>query len=111
MAAIDLEHLARYTGGDGALTADILKLFDGQISEMVGQLHAVLAARDVGRWREITHTIKGAARGVGAFAMGDAAAAAEPVDLASPTAAETAIRALEQEGGAVRAFIAQYLAA
>jgi HPt (histidine-containing phosphotransfer) domain-containing protein len=110
MAAIDLEHLARYTGGDGALNADILKLFDGQVSEMVGQLHAVLAARDVGRWREITHTIKGAARGVGAFAMGDAAAAAEPADLASP-AAEAAIRALEQEGGAVRAFIAEYCAA
>jgi HPt (histidine-containing phosphotransfer) domain-containing protein len=110
MAAIDLEHLARYTGGDGALNADILKLFDGQISEMVGQLHAVLAARDAQRWREITHTIKGAARGVGAFAMGDAAAAAEPADLASP-AAEAAIRALEREGGAVRAFIADYCAA
>jgi HPt (histidine-containing phosphotransfer) domain-containing protein len=111
MAAIDLDHLARYTGGDGALNADILRLFDGQVGEMVGQLKAVLAARDTRRWREITHTIKGAARGVGAFAMGDAAAAAEPLDLSSPPAAEAAIAVLEREGDDVRAFIAAYLAA
>ncbi len=68
-SAIDLEHLARYTGGDRALNAEILRLFDGQVTEMVGQLHAILAARDLKRWKEVTHTIKGAARGVGAFAM------------------------------------------
>ena len=79
--AIDLAHLARYTGGDKALNAEILRLFDGQVSEMVGQLRGILAARDAKRWKEVTHTIKGAARGVGAFAMGEAAAAAEPVDL------------------------------
>ena len=39
---------------------------------MVAELHTVLASRDGKRWREVTHTIKGAARGVGAFAMGDA---------------------------------------
>ena len=88
---VDLSHLARYTGGDKALNAEILRLFDGQVSEMVGQLLGVLEQRDAKRWREVTHTIKGAARGVGAFAMGDAAAAAEPVNPA--TSPDRAIRA------------------
>ena len=109
---VDLEHLARYTGGDHALNAEILKLFDGQVSEMVGQLRTIAAARDAKRWREVTHTIKGAARGVGAFAMGDAAAAAEPVDLVTAQArAEEVIAVLAREGHAVQLFIAEYLAA
>jgi HPt (histidine-containing phosphotransfer) domain-containing protein len=108
---IDLEHLARYTGGERTLNAEILRLFDGQVSEMVGQLNAVLAQRDAKRWREITHTIKGAARGVGAFGMGEAAAAAEPVDPANGEKAVAAIKLLEGEAATVRAFIQTYLAA
>jgi HPt (histidine-containing phosphotransfer) domain-containing protein len=110
--AIDLDHLARYTGGDRSLNAEILKLFDGQVSEMVGQLRGILAARDAKRWKEVTHTIKGAARGVGAFAMGEAAAAAEPVDpLSDKARAEEVIDVLAREGQAVQLFIAEYLAA
>ncbi len=45
-APVDLTHLARYTGGDKSLNAEILKLFDGQVSEMVGQLLGVLEQRD-----------------------------------------------------------------
>jgi HPt (histidine-containing phosphotransfer) domain-containing protein len=109
---VDLEHLARYTGGDRSLNAEILRLFDGQVTEMVGQLRTILAARDAKRWREVTHTIKGAARGVGAFAMGDAAAAAEPVDVITAQArAEEVIAVLTREGHAVQLFIAEYLAA
>ena len=111
-APVDLSHLARYTGGDKALNSEILKLFDGQVSEMVGQLLGVLQQRDARRWREVTHIIKGAARGVGAFAMGEAAADAEPVDPAtSPERAIEVIEALRVEGEAVQAFIADYLAA
>lgn len=108
---IDLEHLARYTGGDKTLNAEILRLFDGQITDMVAQLNAVRAVCDSKRWREITHTIKGAARGVGAFAMGEVAAAAEPVDLANGEKATAAIKTLEGEADTVRAFIRTYLAA
>ena len=58
-------------------------------------------------WREVTHTIKGAARGVGAFAMGEAAADAEPVDpVTNPDRAIEVIEALRVEGEAVQAFIA-----
>jgi HPt (histidine-containing phosphotransfer) domain-containing protein len=108
---VDLSHLARYTGGDKSLNAEILRLFNGQLGEMVEQLLTVLQQRDARKWREVTHTIKGAARGVGAFAMGDAAAAAEPVDPAtSPDRAVQMIEALRVEGEAVQAFIADYLA-
>jgi HPt (histidine-containing phosphotransfer) domain-containing protein len=111
-APVDLSHLARYTGGDRTLNAEILRLFDGQVSAMVGQLLGVLEQRDARRWREVTHTIKGAARGVGAFAMGAAAADAEPVDpAANPDRAIQVIDALRIQGDAVQAFIAEYLAA
>ena len=109
--AIDLEHLARYTGGEKAVNAEILRLFDGQVGQMVGQLRSVIAARDATRWKEITHTIKGAARGVGAFAFGEAAAAAEPVDPANGERAAQAIARLSEEAMAVHDFIRQYLAA
>ncbi len=109
---VDLSHLARYTGGDKALNAEILKLFDDQVSQMVDQLLTVLEQRDGRKWREVTHTIKGAARGVGAFAMGEAAADAEPVDpTTNPERAIEVIEALRIQGDAVQAFIADYLAA
>jgi HPt (histidine-containing phosphotransfer) domain-containing protein len=109
--AIDLEHLARYTGGEKGLNGEILRLFDGQIASMVAELNGLLASRDSKRWREIAHTIKGAARGVGAFEMGEAAAKAEPVNPADGAEAQAAIRKLESEAETVRAFIAAYLAA
>jgi HPt (histidine-containing phosphotransfer) domain-containing protein len=108
---IDLDHLARYTGGEKAMNAEILKLFDGQVSDMVGQLRSVIAARDARRWKEITHTIKGAARGVGAFSFGEAAAAAEPVDPANAERADAAMARLAEEALAVHDFIRAYLAA
>ncbi|MBN9546127.1 MAG: Hpt domain-containing protein [Alphaproteobacteria bacterium] len=111
MAAIDLEHLAKYTGGEKALDAEILRLFDGQIAGMVTELNGLIATGDAKRWREIAHTIKGAARGVGAFGMGEAAAKAEPVNPADGTQAQAALQKLEQEAQTVRAFIEQYLAA
>ena len=109
--AIDLDHLARYTGGEKDLNGEILRLFDSQITGMVAELNALLESRDGKRWREIAHTIKGAARGVGAFEMGEAAAKAEPVDPANGPEAKAAIAKLESEAETVRAFINTYLAA
>jgi HPt (histidine-containing phosphotransfer) domain-containing protein len=109
--AIDLEHLARYTGGERALNEEVLRLFDGQVTAMVAELRALLASRDAKRWREVAHSIKGAARGVGAFSMGDLAAAAEPIGPANAPAAKDVIAKLEREAQTVRAFIEAYLAA
>jgi HPt (histidine-containing phosphotransfer) domain-containing protein len=107
---VDMAHLARYTGGDSALNAEVLSLFDGQINELVARLNSILAARDQKSWKEITHTLKGAARGIGAFGFADAAAAAEPFDLADqPDEAGKALATLETNAQAVQSFIRAYL--
>ncbi len=111
-AAVDLAHLARYTGGDAALNAEILRLFDNQASEMVARLQSILDARDAKSWKEVTHTLKGAARGIGAFGLGDAAAAAEPIDpSADSVTAAAALLALQSKTSAVQFFIRAYLGA
>jgi HPt (histidine-containing phosphotransfer) domain-containing protein len=109
--AVDLHHLSRYTGGDETLNAEVLRLFDTQVTEMVGKLRAVLDARDAKSWREVTHTLKGAARGIGAFSFADAAAAAEPIDPVRDRGnASIAISLLKSNSDAVQAFIKDYLA-
>ena len=104
-AVIDMEHLARYTGGDAKLNAEILHLFDSQTSGLVGKLRAILDARDAKAWREVTHTIKGAARGIGAFDFADVAASCEHLDLNDSGAAMLAIEQLGDRADAVQTFI------
>ncbi len=109
--AVDLDHLSRYTGGDEALNAEVLRLFDGQCTEMVGKLRTILDARDAKAWKEVTHTLKGAARGIGAFSFADAAAAAEPIDPVRDRGnASIAIATLKASSDAVQGFIKDYLA-
>jgi HPt (histidine-containing phosphotransfer) domain-containing protein len=109
-AAVDLDHLARYTGGDETLNAEVLRLFDCQTVEMVERLRTILDARDAKAWKEVTHTLKGAARGIGAFEMGNAAAAAEPIDPVRDRGnASIAITTLKASATEVQAFIKSYL--
>lgn len=86
----DAAHLARYTGGDEALKAELLNLMCEQARRCI----ALMArAGDREAWTAATHTLKGASRGVGAVVLGDvceAVEALEPVDW--PAAA----RAVEQ---------------
>ena len=108
--AVDIAHLSRYTGGDEALNAEVLQLFDTQISEMVGRLHAILDTQDIKSWKEVTHTLKGAARGIGAFEFADAAAAAEPIDPVRDRGnASLAIGTLSGVSVEVQTFIRNYL--
>ncbi len=108
--AVDLEHLARYTGGDPALDAEVLQLFLDQSATLMRQLHSVLEARDQKNWREIVHGLKGAARGIGAFSLGDAAQAAEFLPLAeNPAAAAAALKALTARMDTVHRFIEAHL--
>lgn len=110
-SAVDLEHLSRYTGGDEALNAEVLTLFDNQTTELVAKLSDILEARDGKAWKHITHTLKGAARGIGAFKFADVAAAAEPIDPAQDHAsASLAISAMKISAVDVQSFIRSYLA-
>ena len=63
---INLAHLDRMTHGDRALAREVLRLFDFQAERLL----AALALADNAKARvEAAHTLKGAARGVGAFAV------------------------------------------
>lgn len=107
---VDLAHLSRYTGGDAAINAEVLTLFVNQSSDLLGQLEAALTGSDAKTWREITHSLKGGARGIGAFQLADAAANAEGADLTGDT--KTAARALhdiKSRALAVTLFIEAYL--
>jgi HPt (histidine-containing phosphotransfer) domain-containing protein len=109
-AAVDLTHLARYTGGDEAINSEVLRLFDTQTSEIVARLQAILDARDAKSWKEATHTLKGAARGIGAFNLADAAAFAEPIDpIRDRGNASLAVAAVKTSAEAVQVFIKAYL--
>jgi HPt (histidine-containing phosphotransfer) domain-containing protein len=105
---VDLTHLARYTGGDQAINAEVLQLFLRQSAEILHKLHAALKAHDLQSWRELAHSLKGAARGIGAFAMADAAEAIEPVTPDDARAVEV-LAGLDKAARPVVRFIEGYL--
>lgn len=74
--AIDTQHLSRVTFGDTAFRAEILGLF---LHESKALLVRLSSAKDDQEWRIAAHTLKGMARGIGAFSLADAAAEAEPL--------------------------------
>jgi HPt (histidine-containing phosphotransfer) domain-containing protein len=73
-AVIDLEHLARMTLGERSLEAEVLTLFDQQAAVLLAHMRdgppAAVAA--------FAHTLKGSARGIGAWRV---AAAADGVEM------------------------------
>ena len=107
--AFDIEFLDRVTFSDRGLAREVLQMFDQQADSLL----KVIRDTESTRMRlEIAHRLKGAARGVGAFAVGEAAAAAEPIDPALyKDRAIQVIETLRVEGEAVQAFIEEYLAA
>lgn len=107
---VDIAHLSRYTGGDAGVNAEVLGLFADQIGELLTRLDAALAARDSRMWHDVNHGLKGGARGIGAFALADLAAAAETCDLtSSPEGAKASLQQLKTQADAVRSFIRAYL--
>ena len=106
---IDLDHLNRYTGGDRGLNAEILKLFEDQCASTLVQLEEL--AKDDGAgskaWHQLTHTLKGAARGVGAFGLADVAAEAEKT--ADRAGAIEILHQLKGISSAVHVFVEELL--
>ncbi len=83
---LDLEHLRIYTQGSAELERELLDLFRMQMHE---QLLAVLGARNAADWQFATHTLKGAARAVGAGEVAETAAKLEEMGIVA-TAADRA---------------------
>jgi HPt (histidine-containing phosphotransfer) domain-containing protein len=73
----DRTHLSRYTGGDLALEVELVGLMCDQAERCIARM---ADASDAKQFRDAAHTLKGAARGVGAFAL---AAACERAEAAS----------------------------
>ena len=85
---VDLVHLARYTLGDRALEREVLALFRTQ---SLIYLQRLKEAGEDKAWQDAAHTIKGSARGIGAWRVARTAEAAEALDGAER----------EREGGEV----------
>ncbi|PLX45316.1 MAG: Hpt domain-containing protein [Hyphomicrobiales bacterium] len=71
---VDLVHLSRFTMGNRDLEREVLSLFRKQSALFIDRMRQ---AEDDQAWREAAHTMKGSARGIGAWAVGDAAQDAE----------------------------------
>lgn len=91
--AIDLDHLRRYTGGDAELEREVFGLFREQCALWMRTLDPT---GDVDAWRAGTHALKGSARGIGAFALAEACAAAEALagDAGTPVSRSLALKDL-----------------
>jgi HPt (histidine-containing phosphotransfer) domain-containing protein len=90
VATIDLEHLARMTLGERSLEAEVLTLFDRQAAILLAHMRdsapAAVAA--------FAHTLKGSARGIGAWRVAEAAAVVE-------------MRAVRPDEGGIAAAVAR----
>lgn len=70
--AVDFPHLEAFAAGDMGVVDEVLGLFREQASIWGPMLDPAQPG-----WRDAAHTVKGMARGIGAWALGDACEAAE----------------------------------
>ena len=100
--AIDRVHLYRMTLGDHGLEREVLALFDRQIDLLIARMRAV----DASCLPALAHTLKGSARGVGAWPM---VRAAEAVETAPAGERALAVDALAATARRTHAAIADVL--
>lgn len=101
---IDLVHLSHYTLGDSTLEREILQLFRAQSRIYLERLHDASATST---WCEAAHTIKGSARGIGAWKVAECAEKAERCKRGKN---QKALEALEASINEANAFIKTILA-
>jgi len=103
---IDLVHLARTTFGDRSLEREVLQLFDRQSSILIGRMRTATPAAVAA----LAHTLKGSARGIGAWRV---ARAAELLELAGASGHSTAeaLEGLTAASDEARTVIAELLRA
>ena len=96
--AVDFAYLESFTAGDRQVISEVLALFRQQAEGWAGSLDA----SDPG-WRDVVHTIKGAARGVGANPLGAICARAEADGEGGLPAVREALQATVAEIAAYQA--------
>ena len=99
---IDFTHLFCMTLGDHGLEREVLALFDRQVDMLIARMGVV----DASCVPALAHTIKGSARGIGAWPV---ARAAEAVEAARASELEPALAALSAAAAEARATIAALL--
>ena len=105
---VDLVHLARYTLGNRSLEREVLKLFRTQSEIYLQRLKEAGADKD---WVDAAHTIKGSARGIGAWQVAKSAEAAEALSGKKRKAGSVEIlRELERRIEEANGYIASLLA-
>src|SRR6201747_349187 len=100
---IDFTHLFCMTLGDHGLEREVLALFDRQVHMLIARMGEV----DPSSVPALAHTIKGSARGIGAWPVARAAAA---VEVAAPAERASAVAALAAAAAEARATITGLLA-
>ncbi|MCC7346591.1 MAG: Hpt domain-containing protein [Variibacter sp.] len=104
---LDLVHLARMTFGDRSLEREVLQLFVRQSEQLLERMQGAAATAV----SALAHTLKGSARGIGAWRV---AAEAEAVELAAGRATEelrTSVATLRAAVEETRAIIVDLLRA
>jgi HPt (histidine-containing phosphotransfer) domain-containing protein len=86
---LDLSYLRSMTLGDARLEREVLELFKAQTRDLVAQL-----APRPSNSAELAHTLKGSARAIGAFEVGEAAYALES-GLDQPATFKAAFKQLQ----------------
>lgn len=103
---VDLVHLARHTLGDRSLEREVLQLFQRQSRVLVERMRR---APGLSEWCEAAHTMRGSARGIGAWRIAEAAAEAERLPSCECSARVDILAAIESEVTAANAYIAHIL--
>lgn len=85
---VDFEYLERYAAGDDAMIDEVLALFREQSA-----IWSRLLSPEHDGWRDAVHTLKGAARGVGAIQLGEVCQRCEAVGTGALPAVHEALDA------------------
>lgn len=105
---VDLVHLARYTLGSRSLEREVLELF---LTQSIMYLNRLKQAMNEKSWHDAAHTIKGSAKGIGAWQVVASAEAAESMQGKIPAnRKETVVAALEDEIRTANSYIESLLA-
>ena len=94
---VDFAYLEGFAAGDETLIDEVLAIFREQSA-----IWGSMLTKEHEGWRDAVHTIKGAARGVGAFSLGDVC---EICEAAGPTALPKVRDALDAALGDIAAYV------
>jgi len=92
--AVDAAHLERFTNGDLAFERELAAVF---LPSAAGYIDDLAATGDPAHWKRQAHTLKGAARGLGAVALGALAEAAEGAFVPEGAGRRLRVRAFRLE--------------